>query len=93
MYNAIYRCVEESHRIGQHIIVEPFICLSVKHKSSAQLSDGKFKEADRLDLYVFDNIPQDFVESTDEWGEADPLTHKNNIEKFVNQTVCEKSVG
>ena len=56
-------------------------------------SDGKFKETDRLDLSVFDNIPQDFVESTDEWGEADPLTYKNNIEKFVNQTVCEKSVG
>jgi len=32
------------------------------------------------------------VESADEWGEADPLTHENNIE-FVNQTVCEKSVG
>ena len=55
-------------------------------------SDGKFKEADKLDLSVFDNIPQYFVESTDEWGEADPLTNKNNIE-FVNQTVCEKSVG
>ena len=35
MYNAIYRCVEESHRIGQHIIVEPFICLSATYKSSA----------------------------------------------------------
>ena len=50
------------------------------------------RKLDKLDLSVFDNIPQDFVERTDEWEEADPLTHKNNIE-FVNQTDCEKSVG
>lgn len=81
---AIMQLLEECRKYNKSLDYKPIETLD---------SDGKFKEADKLDLSVFDNIPQDFVESTDEWGEADPLTHKNNIEKFVNQTVCEKSVG
>lgn len=80
---AIMQLLEECRKYNKSLDYKPIETLD---------SDGKFKEADKLDLSVFDNIPQDFVESSDEWGEADPLTHKNNIE-FVNQTVCEKSVG
>lgn len=80
---AIMQLLEECRKYNKSLDYKPIETLD---------SDGKFKETDKLDLSVFDNIPQDFVESTDEWGEADPLTHENNIE-FVNQTVCEKSVG
>lgn len=53
-------------------------------------ADGKFKQADKLDLSVFDGLtaklPQ--VQSkTGDWGEPDPMIYENNIE------TCEKSVG
>ena len=81
---AIMQLLEECRKYNKSLDYKPIETLD---------SDGKFKEADILDLSVFDNIIQDFVESADEWGKVDPLTYKNNIEKFVNQTACEKSVG
>ena len=49
-------------------------------------SDGKYKQADKLDLSVFDG----FIEvqnETGDWGEPDSMIYENNIE------TCEKSVG
>lgn len=49
-------------------------------------ADGKFKQADKLDLSVFDGFIE--VQSkTGDLGEPNPMIYENNIE------TCEKSVG
>lgn len=53
-------------------------------------SDGKYKQADKLDLSVFDGLTPNLGEvqnKTGDGGELDPIIYENNIE------TCEKSVG
>lgn len=77
---AIMQLVEECRKYNKSLDYKPIDVLD---------SDGKFKQAGKLDLSVFDNIPQNIGETADmdEWGETDPLSYENNIE------VCEMSVG
>ena len=77
---AIMQLVEECRKYNKSLDYKPMDVLD---------SDGKFKQAGKLDLSVFDNIHQNIGERADmdEWGEADPLSYENNIE------VCEMSVG
>lgn len=48
-------------------------------------SDGKFKQADKLDLSVFGGIIDQ--SKTGDWEEPNLIIYENNIE------TCEKSVG
>ena len=53
-------------------------------------SNGKYKQADKLDLSVFDGLTPNFGKvqnKTGDGGELDPIIYENNIE------TCEKSVG
>lgn len=53
-------------------------------------TDGKFKQADKLDLSVFNGFTPNLGEvqsKTGDWGELDPMIYENNIETY------EKSVG